>query len=118
MRLKRDLLLSIFEQQLQNSLVGDDTESVLIGRVVDCYITALKTQGFIPPNFLKVLEEDLKEEVLEMYRKKTYGHLELSSYRKKHAKRTEPKAPLNKEAESFSKVQFPLLRQAKKQKIN
>ena len=118
MRPKRDLLFSIFEQQLQNSLVGDDTESVLINRVVEAYITALKTQGFIPPKFIKALEEDLKEEVLEIYRKKTYGHLELSSYRKKHSKKTEAKAPVAKENENFSKVQFPLLRQAKKQKIN
>ena len=116
MRLKRDLLFSIFEQQLQNSLVGDDTEALLISRVVENYIGALKTQGFIPPKFMKTLEEDLKEEVLEMYRKKTYGHLELSSYRKKNSKKAEPKAP--KETETFSKVQFPLVRQAKKQKIN
>jgi hypothetical protein len=116
MRVKRDLLFSIFEQQLQNSLVAEDTESILVKRVVANYIVALKTQGFIPPKFLKVLEDDLCEEVLEMYRKKTYGHLELSSYRKKHAKKAEPKAP--PPSENFSKVQLPLLRQSKKQKIN
>ncbi len=116
MRLKRDLLFSIFEQQLQNSLVGDDTGDLLINRVVEHYIVALKTQGFIPPKFLKTLEEDLKEEVLEMYRKKTYGHMELASYRKKNSKKTEPKAPV--QTENFAKVQFPLVRQAKKQKIN
>ncbi len=118
MRAKRDLLFSIFDQQLQNSLLGEDTEGMLVSRVVENYITALKTQGFIPPKFLKMLEDDLKEEVLEMYRKKTYGHLELASYRKKHSKKVEPKAPPAKESESFSKVQFPLLRQSKKQKIN
>ncbi len=118
MRPKRDLLLSIFEQQLQISLVGEDTEAVLITRVVESYILALKTQGFIPPKFIKILEEDLKEEVQEMYRKKTYGHMELASYRKKHAKKCEPKPPVARDSESFSKIQIPLLRQAKKQKIN
>ena len=118
MRVKRDLLFSIFDQQLQNSLLGEDTEAMLVSRVVEHYIAALKTQGFIPPKFFKMLEEDLKEEVLEMYRKKTYGHMELASYRKKHSKKIEPKAPAAKENETFSKVQFPLLRQSKKQKIN
>lgn len=118
MRLKRDLLFSIFDQQLQISLVGDDTEAVLVERVVESYIKVLKTQGFVPPKFFKMLEDDLKEEVLEMYRKKTYGHMELSSYRKKHSKKGEPKAPVAKESENFTKVQPPLIRQSKKQKIN
>ena len=120
MRSKRDLLFNIFEQQLQNSLVGDDTEQSLIARVVESYIKVLKTQGYVPPKYLKSLEEDLKEEVLEMYRKKTYGHLELSSYRKKHSKKAEPSAPVTstKDNENFSKIQAPLVRQSKKQKMN
>ena len=118
MRLKRDLLFSIFEQQLQISLVGDDTEALLVDRVVENYMAALKTQGVIPPKFMKVLEDDLKEEVLEMYRKKTYGHLELASYRKKHSQKSAPRPPTPKDSDNFTKVQLPLLRQSKKQKMN
>ena len=118
MHQKRDLLFSIFEKQLHTCLLLEETEDVLIQKVVETYITSLKTQGFVHPKYLKTLTDDLKEEVLEMYRKKTYGHLELASYRKKHMKKVEPTLKPSKASESFSRVSAPHLRQLKKQKVN
>ncbi len=118
MRPKRDLLFSIFEKQLHSSLLMEETEEILVNRVVQTYLTSLKTQGFVPPKFLQDITEDLRAEVLEMYRKKTYGHLELASYRKKHLKKVEPQLKTNKESEKFSKIETPHLRQLKKQKAN
>ena len=118
MRPKRDLLFSIFEKQLHSSMLAEETEEVLVQRVVATYVASLKTQGFVPPKYLQNLTDDLREEVTEMYRKKTYGHMELASYRKKHLQKTEPQLKTNKESEKFSKIEAPHLRQLKKQKAN
>ncbi len=81
-----DLLYHIFEQHLFNALVEDETSEQLLDCVVKEYIRQLSAEdGIIPASHLEGVETDLKEEVLEMLRKKTYGHYNLADYRKAHA---------------------------------
>lgn len=86
MRSQRDPLFNIFEQHLFNALVEEETTEEFLDRVVKDYLCDLKSHGLIPPSQIQVLESDLKEEVLEMLRKKTYGHYSLKEFRKSREK--------------------------------
>ena len=83
MRPDLDPLYSIFEQHLFNALVeGESTDEFLV-RVVTDYIGRLVANGtVIAHEHMGSIEADLHEEVLEMCRKKTYGHFNLAEYRK------------------------------------
>lgn len=94
MQNKKDLLLNIFEFRLFDFLISEtdleksNTSQKLVDQVVQDYFSSLKTQGHIPLRFEKQIKEDLREEVLEIYRKKTYGHLHLQSYKKQQLKKS------------------------------
>jgi hypothetical protein len=96
-----DLLYSIFEQYLFNALVEDETTEDFLTRVVREYVARLshKGKGTIPREFAQSIETDLREEVLEMFRMKTYGHYNLADFRKAHAAVPQKtKAPRNRRA--------------------
>lgn len=96
MRRELDPLYSLFEQHLLTGLVEDETTDVLVSRVVVAYMGRLLTDGaVIPKSHQSTLESDLTEEVMEMYRKKTYGHFNLSSYRKANGADVTPSQPLD-----------------------
>ena len=77
----QDLLYSIMKRRLD--LLDPDKENVqdLIYDVVAEYMVELMSIGNIPHYLLDLLESDLREEVLEMYRKTTYGFLTLKDYK-------------------------------------
>lgn len=78
-----DLLYSIFEQHLFNALVEEETDDEFLSRVVGDFITRLSQNGgVITREHLPTVESDLREEVLEMLRKKIYGHYNLAAFRK------------------------------------
>jgi len=81
-----DLLYDIFEQHLFNALVEEETTDEFLVRVVSDYLMRLSGSGMIPVEHIDSIEVDLREEVLEMLRKKTYGHFNLNSFRRAHAK--------------------------------
>jgi hypothetical protein len=81
-----DLLYNIFEHHLFNALVEDETADEFLGRVVKEYLGRLTAaDGMIPRDHIESVETDLREEVLEMLRKKTYGHFNLAEFRKAHS---------------------------------
>lgn len=84
-----DPLYSIFEQHLMNALIEEETTEDFVTRVVRDYICRIGHQGSIPRNFVETIETDLKDEVLEMLRKKTYGHFSLDIFRKNERLRLE-----------------------------
>ena len=84
MRSGHDLLYTLFEQHLFNALVENETSDEFLGRVVAEYIKLLSTRGMITREHKTMIEADLKDEVLEMLRKKTYGHYNMASFRKAH----------------------------------
>ena len=78
----KDPLFRIFEQHLYNSMVEDESTAEFLERVVGEYVRCLTQQGTIPHEHRSVIENDLKDEVLEMLRKRTYGHFSLAEFRK------------------------------------
>ena len=79
---RKDPLFRIFEQHLFNAMVEDETTADFVGRVVTEYIKSLAAIGSVPHGHRDTLEIDLREEVFEMLRKKTYGHFSLNEFRK------------------------------------
>ena len=83
--MRHDLLYTIFEQHLYNAHVEDESTGDFLARVVRDYLRLLTSRGRILQEHLADIESDLREEVLEMLRKKTYGHYNLAEFRKAHA---------------------------------
>ncbi len=79
-----DPLYSIFEQHLMNALIEEETTEDFVTRVARDYLGRIGQRGSIPTSFVESIETDLKDEVLEMLRKRTYGHFNLDSYRRTH----------------------------------
>ncbi len=79
--MKQDQLLEIFKKHLHQ--IDPETQGVqdLVYEVVGDYMAQLMKLGHIPQSHLDSLETDLREEVLEIYRKVTYGHLNLKDYK-------------------------------------
>ena len=77
----KDPLHDLFKKHL--SLLDPETQGVeeLVYEVVGDYMAYLMKQGNIPASQMDTLETDLKEEVLEIYRKVTYGYLNLKDYK-------------------------------------
>jgi hypothetical protein len=78
--MKKDELHLIFRQQLKK--MDPETQGVedLVYEVVGTYMAKLLERGNIPQYLMDTVESDLREEVLEMYRKTTYGFLNLKEY--------------------------------------
>jgi hypothetical protein len=53
--------------------------------VVQDYIHRLSQTGVILGEHRQMIEEDIRAEVVDMLRKKTYGHYSLNDFRKAHA---------------------------------
>jgi hypothetical protein len=77
-----DLLFQIFQQHLHDPDCKIDSAKEFIHKVVGTYVFFLTRSGNIPQAQLDGVIEDLQAEVLEMFRKKTYGFYDLKDYRK------------------------------------
>ena len=80
----KDEFVEILLRHLQNG--KSETADELIHDVVAEYIYHLMGKGNIPHQHLNTLEQDLKEEAQEIYKKKTYGYMSLKEYRNSQAK--------------------------------
>lgn len=90
----RDPLYVIFEKHLMTALVEDETIEEFLACVVMTYMGHLRSNGtVIPASHVSMIETDLREEVLEMVRKKTYGHYNLASYRRANGVEVTPSMP-------------------------
>lgn len=85
-----DLLYTIFEHYLFNALVENETTDEFLTNVVQEYLERLSQHGAISRDHLATIECDLRDEVLEMLRKKTYGHFSLREFRKAHCDKQPP----------------------------
>ena len=75
-----DALFEVFDRLLKDSARNYQTEKQLIFDVVAEYIFELMKLGNVPFSQLSLLEDYLHEEVVEIYRKKTYGYSSLHEY--------------------------------------
>ena len=79
--MKKDKLMEIFDRHLKDLGQPEQTRDDLIFNVVADYILYLMKIGNVPNYLLDRIEDYLNEEVLEIYRKKTYGHHNLQQFR-------------------------------------
>lgn len=80
----KDALYDIFERHLFDQTRPHQSHEELIFDVVAAYILHLMDIGNVPFQILDALEIDIREEVTEIYRKKTYGFLNLQAFRDSH----------------------------------
>jgi len=76
-----DPLYTIFEKHLYNFIIEEQSSEDFVRAVVHDYLESIRSQGTISVRTIEFLEQDLKEEVTEMLRKKTYGHYSLAQFR-------------------------------------
>lgn len=79
--MKKDKLVEIFNRHLRDLSQPHQTQDELVFNVIADYIHYLMNIGNIPQYKLDMLEDYLREEVIEIYRKKTYGHRSLYQFR-------------------------------------
>ena len=89
-----DPLYAIFERYLYNSFLEEENSEEFVAKVVSEYLAHMQKSALIPARHVANIETDLKEEVTEMLRKKTYGHFNLKEFRK--AQKDEDNASLFK----------------------
>lgn len=85
--MKKDELYDIFIKHLTDFDDLKEGAEELVQKVVVDYFVTLMERGNIPQSQQDSLEELLTEEVWDMYRKKTYGFVSLTEYRKYKNKR-------------------------------
>lgn len=83
---KNDLLYLVFEKHLLIPHTEEQDLEEFAAEVVVEYLTLLAKQGVTVPQKLRsILEMDLIEDVVDMTRKKTYGHVNIKEFRQKNA---------------------------------
>lgn len=76
----QDILYQYFKKHLHQLDPENQGVQDLVYEVVGDYMAHLMSTGTIPHHLMDTLETDLREEVIDIYRKVTYGHLNLKSY--------------------------------------
>ena len=84
--MKNDRLFELMKLRLERTDLANESESDFILEVTAAYMAELMSQGNIPHFLLNVVERDITEELMEMYRKKTYGSLTPKDYRNRKSK--------------------------------
>jgi len=79
--MRSDSLYKTFIHLLNDTSKPQETETQLIFEVVAQHIFELMLEGNVPHHTLDDLESFLKDEVTDIYRKKTYGFRTLQDYR-------------------------------------
>ncbi|MFP5519095.1 MAG: DNA-dependent DNA polymerase [Bdellovibrionia bacterium] len=77
-------LYTIFFNRLSETHCLHESAAEFIQRVTREYMLQLLEKALIPFEFMEEVLEEIEAEVLEMYRKKTYGFLTLEEFRKHH----------------------------------
>jgi len=70
------------ETQLKQTANLKEKAPALIRKVVNLYTLQLMKVGHMPIQFMEDIMADIEAEVIEIYRKKTYGFLTLEEYRR------------------------------------
>lgn len=79
--MKEDLLYQILQECIDTATDPMESHDTLVKKVTANYMRHLLAEGHIPHVMIQVVIDDIETEVLEMYRKKTYGSYDLKSYR-------------------------------------
>lgn len=78
----KDNLFKLIDTQLKEATNTRETTNDFVRKIVNIYVLQLLNQGNIPMEFQEEVMADVEAEVIEIYRKKTYGFLTLEEYRR------------------------------------
>ena len=76
-----DELFDLFTKHLVQTKNMAEKADELIKKVSGVYCVGLMSKGWVPLNLIDTVIEDVQAELLEIYRKKTYGFITLEEYR-------------------------------------
>ncbi len=82
MIMNTDKLITLIETQLRETSNMKEKIPDFVNKIVNLYTLQLMDAGNIPLNFMEDVINDIESEVIEIYRKKTYGFLTLEEYRR------------------------------------
>lgn len=82
MIMNTDKLITLIETQLRETSNMKEKIPDFVNKIVNLYTLQLMDAGNIPLNFMEDVINDIEAEVIEIYRKKTYGFLTLEEYRR------------------------------------
>lgn len=77
----RESLIHLFLMRLEETHLPTESAAELIHRVTREYMLTALEKSLIPLDFFEDVFDEIEAEVLELYRKKTYGFLTLPEYR-------------------------------------
>lgn len=85
---RNDLLYQVFHDELHVESKDDVSIEAFAILVVEKYLRLLAYQGVhVPLKMQALLEDDLLDDVIDMIRKKTYGHMSILEYRGKQPRK-------------------------------
>jgi len=79
--MKKDHLFELFIQRLHRFSDIEESAQDFIRNTAHEYFLKITETAHIPQDHRLGIIEDIEAEIVEMYRKKTYGHSSLKSYR-------------------------------------
>lgn len=80
----RDQLTECLDKLL-TTLSADENPDVFIDRVAEEYLMVLVRQAHIPLRYLENMKEDVKIEVIDLLRVRSYGFSSLAEFIRSHA---------------------------------
>ena len=66
--------------RLLNSVNGDEDPEIFVDRVAEEYLLELVRQAHIPLRYLATLRDDVRTEVQDLLRVRSYGYASLNDY--------------------------------------
>lgn len=77
----KQVLIELIITYLRDSSNINETSAQFVKRMRDQYIKYLLLSNTIPALVFKEVVQDIEEEVIDIYRKKTYGYQSLKEFR-------------------------------------
>jgi hypothetical protein len=77
----KQVLIELIITYLRDSSNINETSAQFVKRMRDQYIKYLLLSNTIPAMVFREVVQDIEEEVVEIYRKKTYGYQSLKEFR-------------------------------------
>jgi hypothetical protein len=84
--MQQDYLVKLMMTQLKETSNMRENSSEFLRKIISIYTLHLLRVGNIPTHFFDEVMHDIEAEVVEIYRKKTYGHLTLEEFRRHNFK--------------------------------
>lgn len=79
--MKKDALYQLFIKRLHQFEDIEESSQDFVQRLAREFFLKLTEDGHVPQSHRESILEDIEDEVIEMFRKKTYGHSTLKAYR-------------------------------------